>query len=461
MKKSSHRITRMGIVLLLVMFALGNFLPAGRAAAQTATVLWVDPALTDMQVGDVATIYVSVQDVVNLYGADIMLSFDPNVLEVLDMDPYRTGVQVRLGGFIQPSNEFKNEVDNITGTIRYGFFQTYPDLPKSGSGHLITIQVRAKSSVLISPIHFIQQTNAYPRLTAYGGIPISFTTQEGAVNARESADLSLTKTDGVDSVEAGDPLTYTIIVSNPGANAVTDALVTDTLPAGFESAAWTCAAGAGSVCTASGTGNIGDVVTLDAGASLTYTVTGTVNASLTGTLSNTAGVVLPPTYTDTNLANNTATDTTSVVPPVEEPVSVDLDVIKSDGVDEIRAGKTLTYTIVVANPGTNAVMGAMVTDMLPVGLESAAWTCVASAGSTCSASGTGNLVDTMNLAAGGTATYTLTAVVSTTKLGTLSNTASAAVPAGYEDPNPANNTATDATEVLPPLWSVFIPFINK
>jgi uncharacterized repeat protein (TIGR01451 family) len=74
-------------------------------------------------------------------------------------------------------------------------------------------------------------------------------------------------------------------------------------------------------------------------------------------------------------------------------------------------GGTLTYTIVATNNGPSAVTGATVADLLPAELTGATWTCAASAGSACPASGTGNINATVDLLSGGTATFTLTATV--------------------------------------------------
>jgi uncharacterized repeat protein (TIGR01451 family) len=65
-----------------------------------------------------------------------------------------------------------------------------------------------------------------------------------------------------------------------------------------------------------------------------------------------------------------------------------LSVSKDNGVGVFRPGGTATYLIVVSNAGTGAAAGAAVLDTLPAGMTlSAPWTCVASAGSSCPASG--------------------------------------------------------------------------
>src|SRR6185369_13900154 len=122
-----------------------------------------------------------------------------------------------------------------------------------------------------------------------------------------SADLSITKTDGVTTATPGGSVTYTITASNAGADPVTGATVVDTFPA-ILTCTWTCVGAGGGTCTASGTGNINDTVNLPSGGSVTYTATCAVNASATGTLSNTATVTNGAT-SDSSAANNSATDT--------------------------------------------------------------------------------------------------------------------------------------------------------
>lgn len=109
------------------------------------------------------------------------------------------------------------------------------------------------------------------------------------------------------------------------------------------------------------------------------------------------------------------------------------------------------YTIVVTNNGPDAVNGATVTDNVPLLLENAVWTCTASTGSSCgAASGTGNISTTVNLLTGGTATFSVTANVASSSAGTLSNTVAVEPPAGTGDPNPNNNSATDADTITAP-----------
>jgi hypothetical protein len=67
--------------------------------------------------------------------------------------------------------------------------------------------------------------------------------------------------------------------------------------------------------------------------------------------------------------------------------------------------------LVATNAGPGPVAGATVTDTLPGVLLGATWTCVASPGSSCTASGNGNIADTVTLPVAGTVSYTFTATV--------------------------------------------------
>ena len=147
-------------------------------------------------------------------------------------------------------------------------------------------------------------------LTSSNRAPVQFQEIESFVNA--PVDLQITKSDGATSVPAGATVTYTITASNPGSIPVAGVTVADSFPPEITGVSWICAPSAGSTCTANGSGNINDVVTIAAGGSVTYTATGTVQPSATGTLTNTATITTPAGFTETNQGSNSATDTTTI-----------------------------------------------------------------------------------------------------------------------------------------------------
>jgi len=253
-------------------------------------------------------------------------------------------------------------------------------------------------------------------------------------------DLGITVTDGVASATPGGSVTYTITASNPSGINLTGVTVADTFPAILTGVAWTATGAGGGVPTASGSGNINDTVSLPGGASVTYTVTATISPAATGSLSNTATVTVPGSVTDPVPANNSATDTDTLTP------SANLAITKTDGVTNATAGGSVTYIITASNAGPSNVTGATVADTLPATITSASWTAVGTGGGTATASGSGNINDTVNLPAGGTVTYTVTASISAAATGSLSNTAT--VSSAVADPSPANNSATDTDTIV-------------
>ncbi len=142
-----------------------------------------------------------------------------------------------------------------------------------------------------------------------------------------------------------------------------------------------------------------------------------------------------------------------------DPIKADLAVTVDDTLERIDVGSALTYTIVVANHGSADVPNAIVKDTFSPWLLDVSWTCVATGGSTCAASGTGNLLEeTVALPAGGTLTYTVTARVKADAAGMLANTATVTLAEEYEDMHPLDNTATDQTVV----WGkLFLPSITS
>jgi hypothetical protein len=101
------------------------------------------PAQVQLNAGQTAQLAVEVVDVQNLYGFDLQVGFDPDVVEVVDADPARDGVQVTPGDFLDAGFVAVNEVDNTTGTLRFVTTQLNPSQPRSGSGVLIRLQLRA------------------------------------------------------------------------------------------------------------------------------------------------------------------------------------------------------------------------------------------------------------------------------------------------------------------------------
>ena len=121
---------------------------------------------------------------------------------------------------------------------------------------------------------------------------------------------------------------------------------------------------------------------------------------------------------------------------------LDLAVTQSDAPDPIIVGNNLTYTITVANHGSIDATGVTLTDNLPgsVNFVSANPSQGICSGTTSISCNLGGMVKQANA--------TVTIMVTTTLTGQLSNTAS--VTANEADINPANDSATQLTSVVPP-----------
>lgn len=250
------------------------------------------------------------------------------------------------------------------------------------------------------------------------------------------AEIAVTVDDGVSTVAAGDALTYQIAVSFSG-TILAEVRVIDDFPPEL-ACSWTCSP-SGSCASASGTGDIDMEVVIATGSSVQLAATCTVAADTPpGQLTNTATIACAGGFcTDSNAANNSATDVDAIVR------QSDLGVTITDGATSVVAGSHVTYEIEVANDGPSDAPGASVSQTLS-GLEGCAWTCSAPVGASCTPAGAGAIADTFDVPAGSTVEYLASCVVSPSATGTVVSTVEVAPPADATDPVAANDTATDA-----------------
>lgn len=358
---------------------------------------------------------------------------------------------------------FPGEVSNVTYTSSVS--GTASGNTASGSGNISdTVDMAPGSSITYTVTGTVGATATGSILNiATITAPTSVTETDTTNNTAEDEDtippridLSITKTDNVTVAVPGETLTYTIVVENQGPTDATGATVVDDFPTQLTNVTYTSTVTGGATGnTASGSGNINDTVDMPNGSSITYTVTGTVDASATGTVENTATVTAPAGLTETDLTNNEATDIDTITP------RVDLAVTKDDGVDVVAQGDQLTYTIIVSNNGPSDAVGATFTDTFPSSLTNVSYTSTSSGGATGNtANGTGNLSETLDLPAGSSVTYTVTATVASGATGTVVNTATVTAPTSVTETDTSNNTATD-TDTLQTLVDLSITKTNN
>ena len=161
------------------------------------------------------------------------------------------------------------------------------------------------------------------------------------------ADFAITKDDGQTQANPGDPITYTIVVSNNGPDDANGATVIDNFPAELTSISWSTVVSRGASSTqGSGTTDINDVVNIPNGGTVTYTVNATIDSGASGTLSNTATVTAPEDITDPALGNNSAADSTALLTGSEDPNLVAYYMMEENG------GTVLVDSSTYDNSGT-------------------------------------------------------------------------------------------------------------
>jgi uncharacterized repeat protein (TIGR01451 family) len=130
-------------------------------------------------------------------------------------------------------------------------------------------------------------------------------TQTTTINPQ--VDVAITKTDSSDPVVAGQPLTYTLTVTNNGPSVATGVTVEDMLPSGLTYTSGSATQGTVSQASGTVTATIG---TLTVGQSVTVTLVTQIGRSMFGTITNVAEVSAQQTETVTT--NNTASQATEI-----------------------------------------------------------------------------------------------------------------------------------------------------
>lgn len=106
-------------------------------------VVKIAPTSQEIPLGAQTTVDIRIEDVEGLYGAEVVLLFDPHVLQVVDAMPGMGEVEIEPGDFpdISGSRGFlaRNRADNSTGRIEYAVTLLSPSPPVSGSGRLARV----------------------------------------------------------------------------------------------------------------------------------------------------------------------------------------------------------------------------------------------------------------------------------------------------------------------------------
>ena len=170
-----------------------------------------------------------------------------------------------------------------------------------------------------------------------------------------SADISVTKVDSADPVNAGTGFSYTVTVDNAGPSDATSVSLTDVLPGGVVFVSATPTQGSCSELAGTVTCSLGTVTD---GGSVDVVIAVTVPAdTAAGTITNNASVT---TSTTDPVAGNDATSEDTAI-----TTSADISVTKIDSADPSIAGTSFSYTVSVNNAGPSDAAGVSLSDVLP------------------------------------------------------------------------------------------------
>ncbi|CAN5624732.1 hypothetical protein BH11PSE7_BH11PSE7_36420 [soil metagenome] len=202
----------------------------------------------------------------------------------------------------------------------------------------------------------------------------------------DSADVAVTKTNGTNTVVSTGTTAYTVTLVNlSGTVNATNTQVIDQAAAGIIKTGVTCTASGASTCPGGGSTSTPTVAAFEAGVTVPLivangTVTFKVFASITAAPGATVSNVVTVAgigYTDSNPANNQATDTDNVIG------QANLTVTKTNSpTGTVTAGGTTSYIVTVGNTGPATAQNISLTDPPVAGLRCTAVTCTGVVGAT-------------------------------------------------------------------------------
>lgn len=121
--------------------------PKAAAIAQGGDViLRPDPLSLGLTPDARARVAIVLENVEDLYGLEFHLAFDPNVVEVMDADPAKEGVQIEPADWWKDGFVAVNNADNMSGRIAFAATLLNPARPVSGNRAVAVIIFRARKA---------------------------------------------------------------------------------------------------------------------------------------------------------------------------------------------------------------------------------------------------------------------------------------------------------------------------
>ncbi len=255
---------------------------------------------------------------------------------------------------------------------------------------------------------------------------------EAEAAAPASIDLTVAMSDSPDPVNVNQSFTYTVVITNNSAVTATNVSAVTTLAS--QTTFVSAVVNSGTAFQSSGQVFI-NVPSIAAGQSVTASIT--VIANSVGVVSSSTSVTAS--QTDSNLANNIDTETTTI-----QAVSVyDVQIFQSASSTDLNNNEAFTIELTAFNAGPSTATNVVMSTTLPVGLifdDSSPITGV-------SVTGQNITISVGSLAPNTSTSYTLFLIVSNTASGTLVNTAT--ISTTPSDSNLTNNTSSVSLTISP------------
>jgi uncharacterized repeat protein (TIGR01451 family)/fimbrial isopeptide formation D2 family protein len=393
--------------------------------AAPALEIFKDNFRVDVVPGEAVTYFVLVRNTGNQDASNVVVTDDyPALLG---------GVTASAGGVVDTVG---TTITWTLGTLRGGEFR------------LLSLSGTLAPTVPAGVTQVVNDVDVTDDGAGTGGIPLTDSAQD-VDNLIAAPDYVITKTDGRTEVLPTERVTYTLTITNAGNQDGTGVIVADDYPEAFLLNVTASDGGVVNAATGTVAWTIGP---LGAGQTIVRTLTGEVprlpdprSATLVNVATVTDDAANGP---DPTPANNIASDATVLVPAAPDYV-----IAKGNGVDTVRPGDAVTYTVTVRNDGTLFGTDVLIVDTYQrdtlVGV-------VAS---------DGGVVD----AAAGTVTWTLARLDAGAQAAlSFSGVLLQVVPPGTDqlvnvvtvdddglsgpDPVPANNTASDVDDIQVYVW---------
>jgi hypothetical protein len=176
------------IFILLAILSIRT-LPNVPAAAQgESAILRPDPLSSGLTPNSQGTVKIVIENVQALYGLEFHLTFDPTVVEVVDADPTKAGIQIEPADWWGKGFVAINQVSNESGQIDFAATLLRPASPVIGNQVVAIINFAASKTgtsalSIASAILSTSDAEEIPFTQQSGGIGVNLGGQAPDLNA--------------------------------------------------------------------------------------------------------------------------------------------------------------------------------------------------------------------------------------------------------------------------------------